>query len=65
MPLDALTLSALRQELEGTVKDMKIDKIQQPEQDQILLSLRGYGPASKLLLSAGTGDARAHLTASS
>lgn len=64
MPLDALTLSALRAELADKIITAKIDKIQQPEQDQILLTLRGYGPALKLLMSAGTGDARAHLTES-
>jgi predicted ribosome quality control (RQC) complex YloA/Tae2 family protein len=66
-----MTLMALRAELEEAALGAKIDKIQQPEQDQILLSLRverhapqGGGPA-RLLLSAGTGDARAHLTESS
>jgi predicted ribosome quality control (RQC) complex YloA/Tae2 family protein len=62
MPLDAVFLMALRCELETQLVGMKIDKIQQPEQDQLLLSLRGQGVSSRLLLSAGSGDARAHLT---
>lgn len=62
MPLDAIFLTALRNELAGQIIGLKIDKIQQPEQDQIILSLRGVGAASRLLISAGTGDARAHLT---
>lgn len=62
MPLDAVFLSALRTELDGQLRGMKIDKVQQPEADQIVLSLRGPGGSSRLLLSAGTGDARVHLT---
>ena len=62
MPLDAVFLSALRSELDAALRGMKIDKIQQPEQDQILLTLRGQGAPARLLLSAGTGDARVHLT---
>lgn len=62
MPLDAVFLSALRNELDAALRGLKIDKIQQPEQDQILLTLRGQGASERLLLSAGAGDARVHLT---
>ena len=62
MPLDAICLSAVREELSGRIAGMKIDKIQQPERDMIVLALRGIGAPCRLLLSAGTGDARAHLT---
>jgi predicted ribosome quality control (RQC) complex YloA/Tae2 family protein len=62
MPLDAIFLSALKDELAGQITGLKIDKVQQPEQDQIILSLRGFGTSYCLLISAGTGDARLHLT---
>jgi len=63
MSLDALCLSAVRSELFSKIQGMKIDKVQQPESDMILLSLRNArGQVSRLLLSAGTGDARIHLT---
>jgi predicted ribosome quality control (RQC) complex YloA/Tae2 family protein len=62
MPLDAVFLSALRNELDAALRGMRIDKIQQPEQDQLLLTLRGQGASERLLLSAGAGDARVHLT---
>lgn len=62
MPLDAICLTALRNELAGQITGLKIDKVQQPEQDQIVLSLRGFGAAIRLLISAGTGDARLHIT---
>ena len=63
MPLDAICLSAVKDELLGQIRGMKIDKIQQPERDVIILSLRGSGkPQYRLLLSAGSGDTRVHLT---
>ena len=64
MPLDALCLAAVREELSHQLIGKKIDKIQQPERDMILLTLRGTGtPSDRLLISTGSGDARVHLTA--
>ncbi len=62
MPLDAICLTALKNELEQQITGLKIDKVQQPEQDQIILSLRGFGTTIRLLISAGIGDARLHIT---
>ena len=64
MPLDAICLSALTGELSETLAGAKIDRIQQPERDMILLSLRGRGENLRLLIAAGTGNARVHLTKS-
>ena len=65
MPLDAICLSALTRELQDKLEGAKIDKIQQPERDMVLFSLRGRGENLKLLLAAGTGNARVHLTKAS
>lgn len=62
MPLDAITITALASELRTAITGVKIDKVQQPERDTIVLSLRGSGQSSKLLLSAGTGTARVHIS---
>ena len=62
MPLDAITITALAAELRTAITGVKIDKVQQPERDTIVLSLRGSGQSSKLLLSAGTGTARVHIS---
>lgn len=62
MPLDAVCLTALSNELEQRIVGMKIDKVQQPERDLLLLSLRGNGESVKLLISGGSGSARVHLT---
>ncbi len=61
MPLDAITIHALAKELSESVVGTKIDKVQQPARDMLILSLRGVGRNEKLLLSAGTGTARVHL----
>lgn len=65
MPLDALCLSAVAAELRGFLTGSRVDKIQQPEKDVLLLSMRGPTGAGKLLISAGGGSARVHLTAQS
>ncbi len=62
MPLDAITISALRGELNSRLEGGRIDKVQQPERDMLLLGLRAKGENLRLLLSAGVGSARAHVT---
>ena len=62
MPLDAICLSGLKDELSAQIIGMKIDKVQQPERDVIILALRGVSGSHKLLISAGSNDARVHLT---
>ena len=68
MPLDALCVSALRKELVDQIKGKKIDKIQQPERDVLILSFRGTslrpdgGQTLRLLISVGADDERVHLT---
>ena len=62
MPLDAICLRAVSEELSGRVTGMRIDKVHQPERDMLILQLRGASGSSRLLISAGSGDARIHLT---
>ena len=62
MPLDAICLSALATELAAELEGAKIDKIQQPERDMVLFSLRAKGENRRLLIAAGTGNARVHFT---
>jgi len=63
MPLDAICLTAVKNELLRQIKGMKIDRVQQPERDVIILSLRGAGGQTfKLLMSVGADDARIHIT---
>lgn len=62
MAIDAITLTAVVGELEGELRDSRIDKIQQPERDVLLFTLRTRNGNRKLLVSAGTGSARIHFT---
>ena len=62
MPLDALCLTAVAEELRRAVTGAKIDKIYQPTRDEVVLFLRGQRENLRLLLSANPGHPRAHLT---
>lgn len=62
MPLDAVTVSALAKELNERLEGGRIDKVQQPERDMLLLSLRAKGENLRLVVAAGTGNARAGIT---
>ena len=59
MPLDAITLRALTEELRPQLLNLRIDKVQQPARDQVILLLRGN---KRLLLNAGTNAPRLQLT---
>ena len=61
MPLDALCISEVTGELQA-LAGSRVDKVQQPERDVLLLHLRGGAGAVRLLISAGSGSARVHLT---
>ena len=64
MPLDAIFLTALTEELNRTLPGARIDRIQQPERDAVVLSLRTPAAGNqKLLLSASSNHPRLHYTA--
>jgi len=62
MPLDAVYISQLKNELCRDIVGMKIDRVRQPERDVVLLSLRGNGRTETLLICFGSGSARVCLT---
>ncbi len=61
MPLDAIALGAIASELDEKLRDAKIEKIHQPERDEILLILKGRTATYKLAISASGSNARMHL----
>ena len=65
MPLDAICIRALAQELRQRIEGGRIDRLQQPERDMLLLSLHANGENLRLLIAAGTGNARVHITGAS
>ena len=64
MPFDAIFLSAVRQEL-LPLTGSRVDKIQQPSRDTVLLHLRGRDGGGRLLLSANVNRPRIHLAQAS
>ena len=62
MALDTVTVSALAEELSARLTDGRIEKIQQPEKDLLLLTIRAEGENRKLLIRAAGPNARIHLT---
>ena len=59
MPLDAICLSAVLREIAPAVVGSRIEKIQQPARDQVVLVLRSN---QRLLLCANPNQPRLHLT---
>ena len=59
MPLDAVSLQAVVRELRSELLGLRIEKVQQPARDQVILLLRG---SRRLLLNAGAGAPRIQLT---
>ena len=61
MPLDAIALGAIANELNTVLCGAKIEKIHQPERDELLLVLKSSNGAKKLVISAGSAHSRIHL----
>ena len=62
MPFDAVFLSAVLRELEPVLVGSRIDKVQMPARDLVVLQFHGTGGSARLLLSASPNSPRLHLT---
>ena len=62
MPIDAVFLESLCHELQKSLLTCRVDKVQQPERDTVLLSMRGPAGGGKLLLTASPNHPRIQLT---
>ncbi len=62
MTLDGLTMHYIVEEVSKEAVGCKIDKVQQPRPDTIILSLRSPGKSIRLLISAAASDSRLHIT---
>ena len=60
MPLDAVCLLAAVREINDTAAGGRIDKIYQPERDEIVLSIRLMRGGVRLMISAGVNAPRLH-----
>ena len=62
MPLDAIYLSHVAEELRSCLTGAKVDKIHQPAKDEVVLAMRGSSGPVRLLISANSSHPRAHIT---
>ena len=65
MALDGITVHCIKDELSSRLTGGRIDKIYQPQKDEIILGVRAFGTNYKLLLSANASHPRAQLVSSS
>lgn len=62
MPFDGSAVHSIVSELNDKIVNGKIDKVYQPEKDELIIHIRSYRESYKLLLSASTSYPRVHLT---
>ena len=61
MALDGLVIHSIADELNSLLNGAKIDKIYQPEEDEILLQIRNHKTNYRLVLSASASNPRVYL----
>lgn len=62
MPMDGFMLGLIARELNDALTGARVDKITQPEPDELILAMRCPGENKNLLLSANAGAARVQTT---
>lgn len=62
MPFDGSVVNSIVYELNTKLVNGKIDKVYQPEKDELIISVRSYRESYKLLLSASSTYPKVHLT---
>ncbi|NLL82233.1 MAG: fibronectin/fibrinogen-binding protein [Tissierellia bacterium] len=62
MSFDGIVTNAVVKELENKIKGGRIDKIYQPEKDEIVISVHNKGENYRIVLSASSNNPRIYLT---
>lgn len=62
MPMDGVMLGFVARELNSKLRDGRVDRVIQPERDEIHLLIRAQGINHRLVLSASANAARVHLS---
>lgn len=62
MAFDGVAISCMVHELNDILAQGRVDKVLQPEYDEIILAIRSGGKNRKLVLSASSSNPRVHIT---
>lgn len=62
MALDGIVLNSINYELKNKLIGGRIDKVHQPEKDEIIINIRNNSTNYKLLLTSNSNSPRIHLT---
>ena len=62
MPMDGVMLGFVARQLDTVLRDGRVDRVIQPEKDEIHLLIRAQGVNYRLVLSAAASAARVHLS---
>ena len=62
MAFDTLCVKKIVEELNSTIIGGRIDKVHQPEKDELMVGIRTFEGAFKLILSASANNARVHFS---
>ena len=62
MPMDGVMLGFVARQLDTVLRDGRVDRVIQPEKDEIHLMVRAQGANHRLVLSAAASAARVHLS---
>ncbi|MGI6200223.1 MAG: Rqc2 family fibronectin-binding protein [Christensenellales bacterium] len=62
MPLDGIALRAIATELNHLLLGGRVEKVLQPERDELVLQIKSQQGGYRLLLSASSNHARVHIT---
>ena len=62
MPMDGVMLGFVARQLDTTLCDGRVDRVIQPEKDEIHVLIRAQGANHRLVLSAAASAARVHLS---
>lgn len=62
MAFDGIAVSCMTDELNNILANGRVDKVLQPEYDEIILAIRSVGKNRRLVLSASSSNPRVHFT---
>lgn len=65
MAFDTIVLKCITEELKNSIIGARVEKIYQPEKDEVELRIRSFSDSHRLLISAGAANPRIHFSSQS